>query len=491
MTNDVKLPSDAPVVYESQDSMRIYRLNRPKALNSLNHEMITSLRTEIKKWRQSDLCRVIVARGDERAFCAGGDVKSLIQDLKKGDAAQNIALPFFKDEFELNWLLARLGKPYVSLMDGIVMGGGCGIALPAPIRIATPRTHFAMPETKIGYAPDVGVNYYLAQLDGNLGAWLAITGHDLYGRAVYELGLATHYVSESALDSIVQEIQQLSNPNLTQVSNIIANHTSPVPPRSAALSSKESRDGHSPIKGEIMAFLDRAFDCETIKEIYEKLDRASNDFELSEEVRAWAREQKTIMDARSPTGMAVALEGYRMAKNAKRLDVTLDNDMSMATAFAGKNRSTNDFVTGVSSLLIEKSRDRPHWQPNDISDPAVSPADIKAKFFDLKGEIKEHRPELDLQPPSVSEKTKGPDSTWGQFGRYGLPSQLEVMAKVEGYAPSAGAFKVTEAELIDRVLDDRGESGGPRETEMQAKVKDLVSRLCEVKEGGYLDWRRS
>lgn len=152
-------------------------------------------------WKDSDLCDLIVGQGNERGFCAGGDVKALVEGLEQD---QTLGVKFFKDEFEMNWLMANLGKPYVAVIDGTtsmsvhrgfipslgecsvqadgIVGGGAGISLPANIRIATSKTAFAMPETKIGYAPDVGANYYLAQLDGAVGAWLAVTGESVYGR---------------------------------------------------------------------------------------------------------------------------------------------------------------------------------------------------------------------------------------------------------------------------------------------------------------------
>ena len=140
--------------------------------------------------------------------------------------------------------------------------------------------------------------------------------------------MATHYVPESALETIIFDIQQLANPSSVQISTLIANHSAPPPTKGTAPSSKASRDGHTPIKADIMDFLDHAFGQSSIQEVYAELEKAENDYEVKDDIRAWAGEQKKIMHARSPTGMAVALEGYQQAKQAKRLDVTLENGTS-------------------------------------------------------------------------------------------------------------------------------------------------------------------
>ena len=145
----------------------------------------------------------------------------------------------------------------------------------------------------------------------------------------------------------------------------------------------------------------------------------------------------------------------------------------------------------MTAVLVHKKKDRPKWNIDSPADKALDADSISKQFFDKSGGIKTDRPTLDLQPPSVSNPLDGKsDSTWGRFGRYGLPTELEVEATVEGYAPHSGAYKVTEQELIERILDDKGETGGPRAAEVETKIKEIVSRLCDVKEGGYLDWKR-
>ncbi|ODN94259.1 3-hydroxyisobutyryl-CoA hydrolase [Cryptococcus wingfieldii CBS 7118] len=472
------------VQFESHQDTRVYKLNRSAKLNSLNEEMITLLSSKLKNWRELDSVKVIIGRGDERAFCAGGDVKQLVLDLEAG---KDTAVKFFKGEFQMNWVLGRLGKPYIAIIDGVTMGGGGGLSLPAPIRIATPRTIFAMPETKIGYSPDVGANYYLSQLDGSIGAWLAVTGQEVYGRAAYELGIATHFVTENNIPEIISQITQHTSPSLQSLSALIASFSASSSATTTP-SSKSSPDGPSPIKGEVRKFLDKAFKKKSIQEIYQTLDQAEGDASLSAEVKEWAKVQKGHMDARSPTGMAVALQNHQKAKSSKRLDRTLLNDFSMATAFCGKDRATDDFITGVTAVLIERSKTPTAWTPSSISDPSLSPSEINSKFFSSSSPHLKNIEEIGFSPASASSLDSGRDSTWGQFRKFGLPSEAAVKAAVEGYAPGSGAFALTEAELVEQFVDAQGDIKGSRRSEVEQRVRSVVASCCKTGKDGYLEW---
>ncbi|OXG36783.1 3-hydroxyisobutyryl-CoA hydrolase [Cryptococcus neoformans] len=483
-SSQMTVPREGLVLFESQQDTRIYKLNRSAKLNSLNLEMINSLSNKIKAWRELDSCKVIIGTGDSRAFCAGGDVKQLVLDLKEG---KQTAVPFFKSEFQLNWLFARLGKLYVAVIDGVTMGGGGGLSLPAHIRIATPRTIFAMPETKIGYSPDVGSNYYFAQLDGSIGAWLAVTGQEVYGRAAYELGIATHYVTENNVSDIVYQITQHPSPTPANISSLISAYTAPASTTNEA-SSKSSPDGHTPIKGEIRKFLDKTFNKKSIQEIYAALDKSQSDDKLSSDVKEWAAQQKLQMEARSPTGMAVALQNYRKARETRRLDRTLLNDISMATAYCGTNRATDDFITGVSAVLIDRSKGPVAWAPKDINEESLSPQNINSRFFSASSPHVVGKPEIEFTPSSASKLDSGRDSTWGQFRKYGLPSEEAVRAAVDGYAPGSGAFALLEEELIEQFVDAQGDVKGTRRDEVVKRVKEVVNTCCKKGKDGYLEW---
>ncbi|EIW70338.1 hypothetical protein TREMEDRAFT_60829 [Tremella mesenterica DSM 1558] len=481
------------VLYQSSGSTRTYRLNRPKKLNSLNQEMITSMYNKVKTWRDSELVQVIIGTGEGRAFCAGGDVAQLIIDLKEG---KDTPVKFFKSEFELNWLLGKLKKPYIAVMDGVVMGGGAGISLPASIRIATPNTIFAMPETNIGYSPDVGSHYYLAQLDGQIGAWLAVTGQNVYGRAAYELGIATHYVPSASIAPILHQITHHTGSELNTVtlSRIVSSYHLPSS-GSSAPSSKSSPDGPSSIKGDIRVFIDQVFSQSQVKDIYDSIVAAIDSQELSEEVKEWAKEQKEIMDKRSPTGMAVALEGFRRAKQEKKLDKVLLNDFAMATSFSGPKRPTDDFIIGVSQVLLEKDKTkkslRPSWSPTSISEISQSyvdqffsqPHKRSSKLSDTPNESDQSELMFDPVP-----RNHTPDSTWGQFRFLGLPSERELQDRIRGASPSSGAYALTEKELTEQMLDDVGENGGSRQDDFLERIKEVLKRKCKRDDDGNLKW---
>lgn len=149
-----------------------------------------------------------------------------------------------------------------------------------------------------------------------------------------ELGIATHYVHPTSIPDIVRQISEHSAPTLTNLSSLVASYSPPLPADSIAPSSKKSPDGHTPITGEIRTFLDYAFSHDSLSQIYKVVKESAENDQLSAELRQWAGEQKAILDAKSPSGMAVALESFKRAKAAKRLDSTLLNDMAMATAFS-------------------------------------------------------------------------------------------------------------------------------------------------------------
>jgi len=186
--------------------LRVVDLNRPKVLNALNREMVSTLLPLVMNWSQSDHSEVklVVVRGTGgRAFCAGGDIRFL-HDCAVGarGATRALAHNFFSEEYTLNNALGSSTVPFVSFLDGIVMGGGVGLSVHGRFRIATENTLFAMPETGIGFFPDVGGSYFLPRLSlAGLGTYLGLTGARLKGRDAFAAGIATHFISSSRLES--------------------------------------------------------------------------------------------------------------------------------------------------------------------------------------------------------------------------------------------------------------------------------------------------
>ena len=180
------------------------RLNRPKALHSLNRQMVRDMASALIEWRDDPDVRIIlIDHAEGRGFCAGGDVVDISQNVEGADAA---ARAFFFDEYRLNHLEYTYPKPGVAFMDGVTMGGGVGIACPCRYRVATERTVLAMPETTIGIFPDVGGGRYLSRLRGRLAQFLALTGARLDGAECLRLRLATHYLPSDRLEEAKERI---------------------------------------------------------------------------------------------------------------------------------------------------------------------------------------------------------------------------------------------------------------------------------------------
>ena len=179
-----ELPGDDPddVVFNSTYSVRTIELNRPQKLNSLDGSMCRKIIPRLLEWEKSDMISAVIMKGaGENALCAGGDVATLAKWNQEGSEGVQKSTDYFALEYKLDHLIATYTKPYISFMDGITMGGGVGLSVHAPFRIATERTLFAMPETSIGFFPEVGGSFFLPRLDGRLGKYLALTSERLKG----------------------------------------------------------------------------------------------------------------------------------------------------------------------------------------------------------------------------------------------------------------------------------------------------------------------
>jgi 3-hydroxyisobutyryl-CoA hydrolase len=192
------------VLFGSIYGLRTIELNRPKKHNSLNGSMIRKITPRLLEWEMSDLANVVVIKGvGDKAFCAGGDVRDVaVAVQEQGDDGRKFANEYFAAEYRLDHLIATYRKPYIALMDGYTMGGGVGLSVHAPLRIATERTVFAMPETTIGFFPDVGASFFLPKMPGAVGTYLALTSERLKGVNVFYAGIATHYLHSTSLPNL-------------------------------------------------------------------------------------------------------------------------------------------------------------------------------------------------------------------------------------------------------------------------------------------------
>jgi enoyl-CoA hydratase len=304
------------------------RLNRPKPLHALNEAMCRAMIDALVAWRADpDVELVLLDHADGRGFCSGGDVRT-VAESGKGDGVA--ARAFFHTEYQLNHLLFTYAKPVVSFLDGIVMGGGVGIGLPARYRIATERTLFAMPEATIGLFPDVGGGWYLSRLPGRLGQYLALTAARLDGADAKAIGLATHYISSGRLDEV--KAQLTANPRSVEE---ILDAASATLPEASILGQR--------------AEIDRLFAAETLEEIIALLETDPGE---------WAQKVLAGLRAKSPQSCKVALRELR--EGATRTDFA--EEMRSEYAIASHVCMRHDFLEGVRALLIDKDN-APTWDP--------------------------------------------------------------------------------------------------------------------------------
>jgi len=322
------------------------RLNRPKALHSLNLDMVQAMTRALLDWRSDPGVRIVlIDHADGRGFCAGGDVVAIANDVPAG---ATVGRDFFFHEYRLNHLMYTYPKPGVAFMDGVTMGGGVGISCPCRYRVATERTLFAMPETTIGLFPDVGGGRYLSRLRGRSAQYLALTGARLDGADCIAMGLANFYLPSEVLDEVKAQI--CANPEKTE--SILAGAAVPPPP--------------AKIVAQLPA-IDRLF--------------ASDDYEtilrdLAADGGEWATVQLATLAQRSPTSCKVSL---RMLVESPR-HLHFVDEMRMEFAIMVRLFQSADFAEGVRALLIDKTGN-PRWTP--ATPPEVTEAMIDAYFQPL------------------------------------------------------------------------------------------------------------
>ncbi|BDA46941.1 3-hydroxyisobutyryl-CoA hydrolase, mitochondrial [Coccomyxa sp. Obi] len=348
-------------------------LNRPKSLNALNEPMCKTLHQLYNDWDASpDVHAILVKGAGGKAFCAGGDVKGMVQYILAGQ--RNKAISFFREEYSLNHKLGTLQTPHIALIDGIVMGGGAGISIHGPFRVATERTVFAMPECGIGLFPDVGASYFLPRLPGQLGTYLGLTGRRLKGIEVKEAQLATHFVPSDRLPALEETLHSLGA-QAQSPENIC--HT---------LQSFEDA-GEAPGPSGLldqMPAIDECFSFNSVQDIYAALTRRND---------AWSRETLDTLNKSSKLSQAVVLRELREGA-AKSLAECLRMEFRLVhQCVMGKS----DFVEGVRALLIDKTG-KPHWDPTSIEQ--VTPDMVDAFFKPLPQAEELHLEE----PPGVSSK---------------------------------------------------------------------------------------
>ncbi len=343
------------VLMSEHDGVRVIDLNRPKALNALNAEMISVLLPRFREWQSPEAgVRMAVFRGvGGKAFCAGGDIRSLHQSASSGTPeGREVAQSFFREEYALNNTIGTSKMPVVSLYDGIVMGGGVGISVHGSIRVACETTTFAMPETGIGFFPDVGGTYFLPRLRGSLGIYLGLTGARLRGRDVLTSGVATHFVPSEATASLEALLGDCASEAAARGEPI---DTEALSSAIRALDSGDGAGAKPPLLTEqSLAEIDSCFSRDGVPAITAAVGEMAAAAAASGDEKHWSVSAAKELARASPTSVHVT---YDALIRGGRLE-TLAECLAMEYRMAQRFLKHPDFVSGVGAVL---SKGKAEW----------------------------------------------------------------------------------------------------------------------------------
>ena len=354
-------------------AFRLIVLNRPKALNALNLNMIRLTLPELRAAVADPCLAAVVMEGaGEKAFCAGGDIRAVTE---AGRAGQPLAQDFFREEYWLDHAISCLAKPFIAILDGITMGGGVGLSVHSPFRVATEHTVFAMPETLIGLFPDVGGSYFLPRLPGSLGMFLALTGQRLKGRDVQHAGIATHFIPSEAVQRFRDGLVDLC-PHLLTLTDLrdklsavkalldgLHQEYSNFDPRPFSLSPHQDQ-------------IDSCFSRDSVEGILQALEESSSE---------WATQQLSTLAKMSPTSLRIThhelVQGSRMA--------SLEDCLRMEYRMSQGCMAGTDFYEGVRAVIVDKDNS-PQWQPGHLGE--VGEEILRAHFDPLPADKEWHLP---------------------------------------------------------------------------------------------------
>ncbi|MGN7704618.1 enoyl-CoA hydratase/isomerase family protein [Cellulosimicrobium sp. 22601] len=340
------------IIARVDDGVGHLTLDRPRALNALGDTMLGEIADVLEEWRVDPTVRVVLLDGaGDRGLCAGGDVRALHASIVAGKQAE--ARRYFRREYAVDAALAELPVPVVTIMDGITMGGGVGLGAHAPVRVVTERSRVAMPETRIGFTPDVGGSWLLARAPGRLGEMLALGAVTMDAADAIFVGLADHYVPSERLPVLAADLAALASAgvdplDVEDVREVVRRHALPAP-----VSRLVTRQ----------AAVEAAYSADTVPEILARLRAAAQDGD--EQSGAEADELERL----SPTAVTVALAAVRSARDLPDLRAALEQEYGLVSWFVD---TQPDLVEGVRAQLVDKDRD-PSWRPATLAevDPGV------------------------------------------------------------------------------------------------------------------------
>jgi len=338
----------AEVLFGRRGRLGLITLNRPRAVNALTPGMVDLILRQLTEWMADDAVATVLVQGaGERGLCAGGDIVAIYRDMLQ---AGNATAGFWQTEYRVNSLISRYPKPYVAMMDGLVLGGGVGISAHGNVRVVTERTRMGMPETTIGFAPDVGGTFLLSHAPGETGTHAALTGAHLDAGDALFLGLADHYVPSGALPRLVAALEHESP------EDAVARYAEQPPP--SALAGQQD-------------WIDACYGSDDAGDIVARL-------------RAWtgpgredAAAAADTIEAKSPTSVKVTLAGLRRAAK-----LTLDDTLAQEYRAGIRFLQGPDFREGIRAQVVDKDRN-PQWKPATLAE--VLPEQVDRFFEPLDG----------------------------------------------------------------------------------------------------------
>ncbi|RDA90333.1 hypothetical protein CP533_6005 [Ophiocordyceps camponoti-saundersi (nom. inval.)] len=489
-----ELPGDEidDVVFESRFGLRTVLLNRPKKHNALNGSMIRKIVPRLVQWEKSDMANVVVIKGaGDHAMCAGGDILQLAMQNQE-DQGWKKSAEYFALEYKLDHYIGTYSKPLIAFMDGITMGGGVGLSIHAPFRIATERTIFAMPETAIGFFPDVGASFFLPRLNGAIGTYLALTGDRLTGPNVFYTGIATHYLHSTSLPDLEARLAELRFKDsadyfhrLQIVNDTLEEFCTGLP-----------YDQPIKLAGDLRRAVDRCFSKDTVGEIVAALRKEAGSEQKSHaeagseeaaaqkttaeaeaaqqgeppspgslgqkekspekiETEVWAQQQLDTLLKRSPTSVHVALRQMRVA-GAWDLAMAFNREYQMASKFM----QHHDFTEGVMALLKHK---KPAQWDHESLQAIPEGLDVAAPFFETSEEesLSFFKEQTYLQYPHA---------------RFGVPTEREIRALV-----LTGRYTPEQLEKT-LVASRKGRQG------IAEVVREIMERKTGIDDSGKAIW---
>jgi enoyl-CoA hydratase len=342
---------DAPVILDVQNGLGRIRLNRPKALNSLDLDMVHLIAPQLAEWAADPAVGAVLIDGaGDRAFCAGGDIRALFDNR-----GSDFGATFYGTEYLLNIAIKNFPKPYIALMDGVTMGGGVGLSVHGSHRIASERTLFAMPETGIGFFPDVGGGWFLPRCPGETGMFLGLTGFRMKAADCLEVGVCDAHIPSNRLDAFIEELADSDDKSPAAVDAIIADFAEPTE-TPAVLSEHRNT-------------IDRIFAGESVEPIVAA---------LGEESGEWVGTIDRMLAGKSPTALKVT---HRLIREGAAM-TRFEDHMAMEFRLACHFYAGDDLFEGIRAVIVDKDN-APVWQPGDLT--SVNEADVAAYFAPVDG----------------------------------------------------------------------------------------------------------